>query len=571
MMDFQLGIDPRTGEGVLTIPFVGPPLLANPLFNKGSAFTEEERRKFGLLGLLPPQVNTLEMQLARRYEDYAQKQSDAERYVYLRDLQDRNEVLFYSLLLDHIEELLPMIYTPVVGAACQRFSHIYRRPRGLYLSYPYRDSLEEILDHRPYRDVAVIVVTDGERILGLGDQGVGGMGIPIGKLSLYTLCGGIHPARTLPILLDVGTDNAERLADPLYLGWHHERMRGREYDEFVDAFVRAVQRKLPGVLLQWEDFAQQNARRLLDRYRDQLCSFNDDIQGTAAVALAGLLAAARATGSRLRDQRLVIVGAGSAGTGMSDGIVQGMQIEGLTEAEARSRLWLVDRWGLLLENTPGLQPFQQKYARPLSQVADWPRSSDGMIELLQVVKQVRPTALIGVSGQPGIFTEEVVREMAGHVDWPILFPMSNPVSRCEALPADLIAWTDGRAVIASGSPFADICYKGNVIPVSQCNNSYIFPGVGLGVIASGIRRVTDEMFLQAAYALAECSPAHGGPHSPLFPPVKNIRAVSRRIALAVAREGQRQGLAERMPEEVLEQLIDRHMWTPHYPRFARTD
>jgi malate dehydrogenase (oxaloacetate-decarboxylating) len=562
MMEFRLRTDEHTGEDILEVPFVGAQLLLNPLFNKGSVFSEAERRAFGLLGLLPPHVNTLDDQLARRYEDYCQKGNDLERYIYLRDLQDRNEVLFYRLLLDHITEMLPMIYTPIVGAACQYFSHIYRRPRGLFLAYPHRDSLEEMLDHRPYRDVDVIVVTDGERILGLGDQGAGGMGIPIGKLSLYTLCGGIHPARTLPILLDAGTDNTERLRDPLYLGWRHERIRDNEYDEFIQAFVRAVQRKLPGVLLQWEDFAQCNAHRLLDRYRDEICSFNDDIQGSAAVALAGLLAASRAAGSQLRDQRIVIVGAGSAGTGICEIVVQAMASEGLAETEARSRLWLVDRPGLLVEGMPELLPYQTKYAQPASCVAGWSRGDDGLLGLAEVVKHVRPTVLIGASGQPGIFTREIVLEMAGHVERPIIFPMSNPTSRSEATPAELLAWTDGRALIATGSPFAPVGFQGRKLAVGQCNNSYIFPGVGLGIIACGARRATNAMFLRAAYALAECSPARNDPDAPLFPPMEEIRIVSRRIALAVAAEAQPD-----LPQEELQRRIDACMWTPHYPRF----
>jgi malate dehydrogenase (oxaloacetate-decarboxylating) len=568
MMDFRLSIDAGTGEDVLEVPFIGAPLLANPLFNKGSAFSDAERLEFGLLGLLPPQVNTVDNQLTRRYEDYSQKNSDAERYTYLRDLQDRNEVLFYRLLLDHIDEMMPMIYTPVVGVACQHFSHIYRRPRGLFLSYPYRHHLEEMLDHRPYREVDVIVVTDGERILGLGDQGLDGMGIPIGKLSLYTLCGGIHPARTLPILLDVGTDNLERLRDPLYLGWRHERVRA-EYDDFIDAFVRAVQRKLPGVLLQWEDFAQRNAGRLLDRYRNELCTFNDDIQGTAAVGLAGLLAAAQAVGTPLPQQRLVIVGAGSAGIGISEIVVQAMMSEGASQVDARSRLWLIDKAGLLLEGMSSLLPFQAKFAQPAARVVDWPRRSDGSLGLLEVVKHVRPTTLIGTSGQPGIFTEEVVRQMASHVERPIIFALSNPTSRCEALPADLIAWTDGRAVIATGSPFADVSFDGRRFPVSQCNNSFVFPGVGLGVIASETRRVTDAMFLRAAYALANCSPARQDSQAALFPPLKDIRTVSRRIALAVAEEAQRQALAKRELGGELEDCIEKRMWMPKYPRFKR--
>jgi malate dehydrogenase (oxaloacetate-decarboxylating) len=569
MLEYRSTRDAQTGVEVVDVPFTGAPLLINPLFNKGSAFSEAERREFGLLGLLPPHVNTLDNQLARRYRDYRQMSSDLERHIYLRDLQDRNEVLYYRLLLDHIAELTPMIYTPVVGAACQHFSLIYRRPRGLFLPHPYGSQLDEMLDHRPWREVDVIVVTDGERILGLGDQGVGGMGIPVGKLALYTLCGGIHPARTLPILLDVGTDNVDLFRDPLYLGWRHHRVRGAEYDDFVEAFVQALERKLPNVLLQWEDFAQPNAQRLLERYRDRLCCFNDDIQGTAAVTLAGLLAAVGTTGSCLRDQRIVIVGAGSAGIGIGNVIVQAMTADGLTDTEARSRLWFIDRLGLLLQSMMGLIPGQMRYAQPAARVDGWQRGVDGAIALAEVMKRVRPTVLCGVSGQPGLFSREVVTEMAAHVERPIIFALSNPTSRSEAIPEDLIAWTEGRAVVATGSPFADVPYQGRIVPVSQCNNAYVFPGVGLGVIASGARRVTDAMFLQAAHALADCSPARRDPHDRLFPPLQDIRAVSKKIALAVGEAAQREGVAEQTTREELARRIDGRMWTPHYPCFRR--
>jgi malate dehydrogenase (oxaloacetate-decarboxylating) len=570
MLEYGLTRDAQTGEDVVVVPFTGAPLLDNPLFNKGSAFSEAERKNFGLLGLLPPHVNTLDNQLARRYGDYLQKSNDLERHIYLRDLQDRNEVLYYRLLLDHIAELTPMIYTPVVGAACQHFSLIYRRPRGLFLSHPYRTHFDEMLDHRPWRDVDVIVVTDGERILGLGDQGVGGMGIPVGKLALYTLCGGIHPARTLPILLDVGTDNADLFRDPLYLGWRHHRIRGAAYDDFVEAFIQALERKLPNVLLQWEDFAQPNAQRLLERYRGRLCCFNDDIQGTAAVTLAGLLAAAGVTASRLRDQRIVMVGAGSAGIGIGDVIVHAMTADGLTEVEARSRLWFIDRVGLLRQTMAGLTAGQMRYAQPAARVDGWQRAGDGTIALAEVIKRVRPTVLCGVSGQPGLFNREIVVEMAAHVERPIIFALSNPTSRSEAIPVDLIAWTEGRAVVATGSPFADVPYLGQIVPVSQCNNVYIFPGVGLGVIASGARRVTDAMFLQAAHALADCSPARRDPQDRLFPPLQDIRAVSKNIAQAVGEAAQREGVAERTTREELIRRIDARMWMPHYPLIRRT-
>ncbi len=412
-------------------------------------------------------------------------------------LQDINETLFYRVLLDHLAEMMPIIYTPTVGLACERFSHILRRPRGLFISYAERDQIGAILENAASPRVEVIVVTDRERILGLGDQGAGGMGIPIGKLSLYTACGGIHPATTLPILLDVGTNNAERLRDPLYIGWRHERVGGQDYDDFVEAFVQAVKQKFPRVLLQWEDFAQAHAGPLLERYRDQLCTFNDDIQGTAAVTTGTLLAAVALAGGSLSEPRVAILGAGSAGCGIAEQLVAAMIREGLTEAEGRARFFLIDRPGLLHDGLPGLQTFQRRLAQTKDRVARW-RSAEGQpITMLDVVKNGRPTILIGTSGQPGTFTEEIVRAMSEYVERPIIFPLSNPTSRAEATPADLIAWTAGRALIATGSPFEDVTYDGRRFPIAQCNNSYVFPGLGLGILASGAQRVA-----ATAYSLA---------------------------------------------------------------------
>jgi malate dehydrogenase (oxaloacetate-decarboxylating) len=557
------------GDGTLEAPFSGHELLEDPMWNKGTAFTEEERRDLGLLGLLPPHIDTMEEQLNRAYEEFTRRPNDLERHVFLRELQDENETLFYRIVLDHITEMLPIIYTPVVGLACQYFSHIYERPRGLFISYPEIHEIERILDNRPFREIDVIVVTDGERVLGLGDQGAGGMGIPLGKLSLYTLCAGIHPARTLPILLDAGTDNEERLNDPLYLGWRHRRMRGEPYDDFIEAFVAALIRKLPNVLLQWEDFGIQNARRLLDRYRDGLCTFNDDIQGTAAVTLAGVLAATKVTGGRLMDQRVAIFGAGSAGTGISDGLVQSIIRDGLSAAEARSRIWLIDRQGLIHSGLAGLPLFQQTYAQPGDRLAGWKGINSGPIALLDVVRNVAPTILIGTSGQPGAFTEEIIREMATRVERPIIFPLSNPTSRHEAKPADLIAWTEGRAVVATGSPFNDVIFQGRAIKIGQCNNVYVFPGIGLGTIAVGARRVSDEMFLAAAQALSDCSPILRNPDSPLFPPLEEIRDVSRKVALAVAAEARRSGLAGPTSSEELGGVVDSLRWVPRYRRIRR--
>jgi malate dehydrogenase (oxaloacetate-decarboxylating) len=547
----------------LEVEITGQALLDNALLNKGSAFTADERRAFNLFGLLPPHASTMEEQLARTYENYELKESDLERYIFLISLQDRNETLFYRLCQEHITEMMPVIYTPVVGAGCQRYSHIYRRPRGLYVSYE-TDDIGAVLDNAPNEEVKVIVVTDGERILGLGDLGVGGMGIPVGKLALYTLCAGIHPATTLPIVLDVGTDNESLLKDPLYLGWRHSRVRGREYDEFIESFIAAVIKRFPGVLLQWEDFSKNNATRLLERYRDRLTTFNDDIQGTGAVTLAGLLAAMEVRGEKIRDQRVVILGAGSSATGISDQLVSAMMSEGLTKQEAKSQIWLIDSRGLVHTGRQGLEPFKQKYAQALDRVTEWELVRPDRVSLLDVVRNVKPTVLIGTSAQTGAFTEEVVREMSAHVSRPVIFPLSNPTSKSEAVPIDLINWTGGGAIVATGSPFPPVVFDKEVIHIGQCNNAFIFPGVGLGVIASGARRVTSEMFVAAARALAEFSPALRDPKASLYPALESIRKVSRRVALAVGVEAQRAGLAEATTREELERRVDGEMWTPRY-------
>src|SRR5882672_9203284 len=430
----------------------GTELLNRPGLNKGTAFTEDERSTLALQGLLPPQVEDLAEQAGRAYEAYQRKKDDLERHIYLRALQDTNEVLFYRLLLDHIEEMTPIVYTPVVAQACQQFSHIYRRPRGLFVSWPARDSIPTILRNRPNREVDVIVVTDGERILGIGDQGVGGLGIPIGKLSLYSLIGGIRPDRTLPIVLDVGTNNPERLADPEYLGWRHERIKGDAYYDFVDRFVRAVKQELPGTLLQWEDFASSHARPILQRYRDQMLTFNDDIQSTAAVALGAILGAVGVTKRGLKEQQVVMLGAGSAGIGVADGLRAAMRLEGLSEQEARSRFWVIDKDGLLHSGRKGLAPEQAVYAQPEGYLSGWPRSSGGNVGLADVVASVDASILIGLSTVGGAFTETIVREMARKSPRPIIFPLSNPTSSSEAKPEDLLRWTEGRALVATGTP-----------------------------------------------------------------------------------------------------------------------
>jgi malate dehydrogenase (oxaloacetate-decarboxylating) len=541
----------------------GQQLLDDPLLNKSSAFPEEERRHLRLLGLLPIHVSTIEEQSQRAYENYLRKDSDIERYIFLTALQDRNETLFYRLLQEHVTEMMPIIYTPTVGEGCRKYSHLFRRPRGLYVSYPYRNEIGSLLDNAPGHDVEVIVVTDGERILGLGDLGVGGMGIPVGKLSLYTLCAGIHPAKTLPILLDVGTDNRVLLDDPLYLGWRHERVRGKDYDDFIEAFVSAVKSKFPRVLLQWEDFSKNNAPRLLERYRDQLCTFNDDIQGTGAITVAGLLAATKVMRTRLADQRIVILGAGSSAIGISDQIVAAMVVEGITVAEARAKIWLVDSQGLVHKGRTNLDEFKKKFAQPAEQLESWDVIDRSRVTFAEVVRNVRPTILIGTSAQPGAFTREIVREMAKNVERPIIFALSNPTSKSEADPADLLKWTEGRAFIATGSPYSNVNYNGQIKTIGQCNNSFIFPGVGLGVIASGARRVTDAMFVAAARVLSEFSPLVKGEGESLYPPLERVREVSFAVALAVAREAHRAGLVE-IELDDLEEMVRERMWRPDY-------
>jgi malate dehydrogenase (oxaloacetate-decarboxylating) len=542
----------------------GMDLLDRPQLNKSTAFTEEERKKFGLHGLLPPQTETLDEQVVRAYEAYTRKDDDLERHIYLRALQDTNEVLFYRLLLDHIEEMTPMVYTPVVALACQQFSHIYRRPRGLFISYPLRDSIPTLLRNRPNPEVDVIVVTDGERILGIGDQGAGGLGIPIGKLSLYTLIGGIRPERTLPIVLDVGTNNTERLKDPEYLGWRHERVTGQAYFDFVDQFVTAVKQEFPTTCLQWEDFATPHARPILERYRDQLLTFNDDIQGTAGVALGAILSAVKVSGRSLKDQQIVFLGAGSAGIGVADGLRAAIVGDGLSEQEARSHFWFVDKDGLLHSGRKDLSLEQSVYAQPQEHVSGWPATANGQIGLADVIGKIEATILIGLSTVGGAFTETIVREMARKVQRPIIFPISNPTIKSEAKAEDLIRWTDARALIATGSPFAPVSYNGRRIPIAQCNNIYIFPAIGLGVVASGARRVTDPMILAAARALAENSPALHDASASLLPALTDLRKVAVEIATAVGLEAQRAGVAPKTTEEKLREQVKATQWTPAY-------
>ncbi|EQL87635.1 malic enzyme, NAD binding domain protein [Vibrio parahaemolyticus VPCR-2010] len=543
--------------------------MATPLLNKGSAFSAEERSSFNLEGLLPETTETIQEQVERAYQQYKSFESDMDKHIYLRNIQDTNETLFYRLVQNHISEMMPIIYTPTVGAACENFSNIYRRGRGLFISYPNRDRIDDLLNNAANHNVKVIVVTDGERILGLGDQGIGGMGIPIGKLSLYTACGGISPAYTLPIVLDVGTNNPQRLADPMYMGWRHPRITGPDYDAFVEEFIQAVQRRWPDALIQFEDFAQKNAMPLLERYKDRICCFNDDIQGTAAVTVGSLLAACKAAGTQLSKQRITFLGAGSAGCGIAEAIIAQMVSEGISDEKARSQVYMVDRWGLLQEGMPNLLDFQQRLVQKHSNTKEWENEGNGF-SLLDVMRNAKPTVLIGVSGAPGLFSQEVIEEMHKHCKRPIVFPLSNPTSRVEATPNDIIRWTNGEALVATGSPFDPVVHEGRTYPIAQCNNSYIFPGIGLGVLAVNAKRVTDEMLMESSRALATCSPLAINGRGALLPPLEEIHLVSKKIAFAVAKKAIEQGVALEITDEALNDAIDQAFWQPVYRRYKRT-
>jgi malate dehydrogenase (oxaloacetate-decarboxylating) len=544
-------------------------LLHNSRLNKGTAFTEEERTAFALHGLLPPHIGTLEDQRERRMRVLASRNTAFGKYSNMRDLQDNCETLFYSLILHHTEELLPIVYTPAVGEGCQRFSEIWRRPRGLFLSYTHKDRIEEILSDPRYDEVRCIVVSDGERILGLGDQGAGGMGIPIGKMALYTALGGIPPEHCLPILLDVGTENEALLHEPIYIGWQHHRIRGPEYDEFIEEFVTAVERRWPHILLQWEDFAGVNAAILLKRYRDRLCTFNDDIQGTAAVVTGALLAAVRATGHPLKEQTIAMYGSGSAGLGICDLLIAAMKEEGLTEEQARKRIYSFNRHGLLVEGCEGIRPGQEPLVHKRADVAGWKLSGEGAISLLDVVHNAKVTILVGVSAQTGAFTEEIVREMARHTTRPIIFPLSNPTSKSEATPADLLRWTEGRVLVGTGSPFEPVEVNGKQVRISQVNNSFIFPGLALGILVSSSTRVSDAMIMASAKALAGLSPTHADPSAPLLPPIADCRKVSLVVAEAVAKQAMADGTAEKVDAKTLRENLRAYVWEPVYQPYKR--
>jgi malate dehydrogenase (oxaloacetate-decarboxylating) len=543
-------------------------VTSDATINKGGAFTEKERKELGLRALFPQKVFSLDEQVALAYEQFNATRDGIDRYLFLRHIQDENEVLYYALVSRYVTEMMPYIYTPTVGLACQNYHKLFMRPRGIYLSLKDKGQIKEILENLNQKHVDAIVVTDGEGILGLGDLGTGGIAISIGKLALYTALGGIHPSHILPVMLDVGTNNQELLDDPMYPGIRKNRASQEEYDSFIEEFVMAVKEVYPKVLLQWEDFGKNNASRVLNKYRGVHCSFNDDIQGTASIVSAGLFAAFEASNQSPKDQRVVIFGGGTAGIGVADYLVTTMMDHGLSQEEAKSRIYILGRKGLAHSETKGLDDLKRPYAQDVSSIDDWNVEDKDNITLAETVAHVKPTILIGTSTVQNAFNEKIVKEMAKHVDRPIIFPLSNPTSKCEALPEDLIAWTDGRAIIATGSPFKPVTYKGNTYHIGQCNNVYIFPGVGLGVIASETTEITDEMFIVAAKKLTEFSPLRQDPYGSLFPKLTDLRSISLEIARACAKLAREQGLSK-MSEKDFEERLKSLNWKPSYPNVIK--
>ncbi|MGQ3891233.1 NAD-dependent malic enzyme [Legionella sp. CNM-4043-24] len=567
MLDFNIIRDPQSGELYVETSITGKPLLTLPQLNKSTAFTQEERLAFGLLGKLPHRVETLEEQVQRAYLQYASYKTRIQQNIYLNNLHDKNQILFYKLLSCHLAEMLPTIYTPIVGTAVKRFSHEYRQPRGLYIAHTDIEHIEAIVMNRSNPDIDVIVVTDGEGVLGIGDQGIGGMDIPVAKLMVYSLCGGIDPSRTLPVFLDVGTNNTELLADPLYLGCRHPRIETAKYDKFIDVFVNAIRRHFPHAFLHWEDFGRENARRLLDKYEDQLCTFNDDIQGTGAVTLAAILAACKKTGRPLPEQRILVFGAGSAGTGISDQLLDAMMRLGLSKEEALQRFWLIDRHGLLLNTDSNLTDAQRMYARQPDEIV----AVNGNPSLFETIRHIQPTILIGCSAQAGAFTQAIIERMNESCERPIIFPLSNPDEKCEAHPADILAWTKGRALIATGTAFEAVEYNNQAIRIAQCNNALVFPGIGLGVLAVHASRLSRGMIWAAAQALSECTPDTEHEFAPLLPSLDDAQSIASHIALAVANAAIEEKLATRHADADLKAVIADLVWQPRYLPFRRKD
>lgn len=547
----------------------GKQLLLNSFLNKDTAFTPDERKELKLEGLIPNVVETLDEQVVRVYGQYLKKDTDIERNIFLTQLYDRNETLFFRLLQEHLVEMVPVFYTPTVGDVVQQFNQNFRRPRGLFISYPQMSQIDEILDNLPEGyDIKAVCVTDSEAILGIGDQGVGGIVISIAKLAMYTLCAGFHPTKVLPIVLDVGTNNKEFLQNPLYLGWRHERIRGEQYDDFIDAFVTALRKKFPNIYLHWEDFGRQTARKNLDRYKDQMCTFNDDMQGTAAVTLGAILAGLKVNGTKMSEQRVVIHGAGTAGCCIADQIIAAMVADGLSEEDAYSRMFLIDKDGLLHSNMDHLEYFQKKYAQPVDIYNNWDRVKGKVIQLYDVVKNIKPTILIGTSTQTGAFNEEIVKMMASYCERPIIFPLSNPTSRSEAIPANLIEWTDGKVLVATGSPFPEVRYKGKVYPIGQCNNAFVFPGLGLGVVAAKATRVNNEMLVACAKVISECAQVNKDPTLSLLPSLTDITHVSYKIAFATAKAAQLTGVAPATSDQEIHNTIHENTWKTSYVKYV---
>jgi len=564
MLTYRIVRDEKTKEWVIETNMTGKPLLTIGQLNKGTAFTIEEREEFGLLGKLPHKVETLDEQVKRAYLQYSSYNSRLQQNIYLNNLHDKNQVLFYKLVSRHMSEMLPTIYTPIVGTAVKRFSHEYRQPRGLYIAHSDKHLIDKILVNRTNPNIKLIVVTDGEGVLGIGDQGIGGMDIPVAKLMVYSLCGGIDPTRTLPIFLDVGTNNQELLDDPLYLGCRHKRINSEQYDAFISTFVKAIQEHFPKAFLHWEDFGRGNARRILDKFQDSLCTFNDDIQGTGAVTLAALLAATDVTQIPIEQHRFVVFGAGSAGTGISDQIVDALMRKGLSEEDAYDRFWLIDRQGLLIEDDEELTDAQKPYARKRQEIANWPRTNPSLSD---TVKQVKPTILIGCSAQPGAFSQDLIETMAMHCERPIIFPLSNPDEKCEAKPSDILHWTEGRALIATGTAFPPVEYQNRLVEIAQCNNALVFPGIGLGILAVNATRLTKDMIWAATDALSEFAPSKKDSFLPLLPSLDNAKEVAKHIAIAVAQTAIKTGIAQKNQTADLEELIENMFWEPRYLPF----
>lgn len=565
MLDFNVKRDKTTGELYIETSLCGKPLLTTPQLNKGTAFTRDEREAFGLLGKLPYRVETLDEQVRRAFLQYSSYTTRIQQNIYLNNLNDKNQILFYKLVSQHLADMLPTIYTPIVGTAVKRFSLEYRQPRGLYIAHSDKSKIKEILENRSNPEIDLIVVTDGEGVLGIGDQGIGGMDIPVAKLMVYTLCGGINPTRTLPVFLDVGTNNQELLKDPMYLGCPHPRIHNAEYDDFILQFVNEIHKQFPNAFLHWEDFGRGNARRILDQFQDQLCTFNDDIQGTGAVTLAALLAACDITNMDLADHRIVVFGAGSAGTGISEQIVDAMVGRGLSLKEAYQRFWLIDRQGLLLTTDTDLTESQKPFARAPSELT----SKNANPSLTDVVKQVKPSILIGCSAQTGAFSQDIIETMAAHCERPIVFPLSNPDERCEAQPSDILNWTQGKALIATGTAFPPVEYQNRMLQIAQCNNALVFPGIGLGVLAVSATRLTKEMILEAAHTLCSFAPSKKDSFLPLLPSLDNAQTVAKEIAVKVAQCAIRSGFAQKNQEADLKQLVDDLFWEPRYLPFKK--